>query len=152
MPDKPRPDRLPASGFNLPGGGFTLPTAMHLPGVFFNLPGAPDEEPQTIEAEHAELVEKLNSYLGRKDARLQEIVQFGYFVPIVFISQAQADAFLAATGWQEAIEHNEHGFYLNGDILAERLGIALPEPLYDFKAGRIDPAMLNVGIQGKEKP
>jgi len=117
------------------------------------LPGTPDaDDPQeTIADDHAKVQEKLESYLGRKDARLQEIVQFGYFIPLVFLSTAQREAFLDAVGWDEVIGYDDYGQYLDGPALAERLRIALPEPLYDFKAGRIDQTLIDaVGIQGEE--
>lgn len=108
-----------------------------------------DAPAEDLETEHAEVVTKLETILTQERTALYERMQFGYFVPIVFASQAQADTFLAASTWQGCVEHDEHGFRLNGVALAKQIGIPLPKPLASYRAKTVDPTWVEqVGIIG----
>lgn len=110
---------------------------------------APREEPPArIDLSHAALLDKIDGQLSRDQRALHERVEFGYFVPLLFASQTQADAFLEASGWRDCIEHNEYGFYLNGLKLAQHLGILLPPALATFTPSRIDQRLIDaLGLQ-----
>ena len=95
-----------------------------------------------IAQDHAEKVAGVESLLKKNRGVLAELTQFGYFVPIVFASQVQADAFLAAADWSGCVGHDAHGFYLDGVALAAKLGVVLPGPLASYRPKRMDHGLI----------
>ena len=105
-----------------------------------------------IAQDHAAKVQAVESLLKKNRGALAELTQFGYFVPIVFASQVQADAFLAAADWSRCIGHDAHGFYLDGVALAAKLGIVLPVPLASYRPKRMDQRLIDaVGLIAPEE-
>ena len=83
----------------------------------------PDREMENVEVDDkAEADRRPRSALKKSDQAVKDVSGELFHTTIVFLTEAQLKAFMQATGWVSV----EHGRYVDGVILAERLGIKLP--------------------------
>lgn len=85
-------------------------------------PIIPDREGGDTERDDKRELEAVRRALKESDQRVKDVSGEGFHATIVFLSENQLKAFLQATGWVSI----EHGRYIDGLALAERLGVPLP--------------------------
>jgi hypothetical protein len=75
----------------------------------------------SLEAAHKEITDSTIMQIRKA---VEEKVSMSYYIPIVFSSQDQCDAFITAMGWDNMLDESK--CYLDGNAIARTEGVALP--------------------------
>jgi len=92
----------------------------------------PDRGGSDTEADDRAELEAVRAQLKEADARIRDVSGEGFHCTLVFLSESQRDAFVAAVGWPSV----EGGRYIDGVAAAAAMGVPLPAP----RVGAISPA------------
>ena len=104
----------------------------------------PDREMENVEVDDkAEADRRPRSALKKSDQAVKDVSGELFHTTIVFLTEAQLKAFMQATGWVSV----EHGRYVDGVILAERLGIKLPPArISSIRPGQTEKRANDIGL------
>lgn len=96
------------------------------------------------EIDDANELTQITTALQQQQSFNQFAFDMAFYLPVVFISREQADAFLQQTGLAACVEND--GGYIDGIAAAKVLGVSLPKAHFrDLKKGADDKLVIEVG-------
>lgn len=81
---------------------------------------------------------KFKAKEARENERRRAVLQCGYYVTLVFQSNEQKAAFVKGAGWSDTNET-----IVDGRVVAQKLGVPIPEERVRFSGEKCEPATIN---------
>jgi hypothetical protein len=106
-----------------------------------------DDGPPDVEKEDAEEASGVLKQLKQTRQAILDSNQMGFWWPLVFVTQKQADEFVRRARWGKAVVQGQFGVYIDGNQLAKILGIDLTPASIRFRDDEQDRRLIEeVGI------